>query len=90
MKCDFLGLDLKNPILVAAGPWARDGASIAKCLAAGAGAVVTESIVSDTVLDVRPRLAYDGFGAQIYVCIRIFRWKDGRGRWLLPKAMEVR
>lgn len=78
MKCDFLGLDLKNPILVAAGPWARDGASIAKCLAAGAGAVVTESIVSDTVLDVRPRLAYDGFGAQnirLYSDIQVEGWE---------------
>ena len=25
----LMGLPLKNPILVAAGPWARDGASLA-------------------------------------------------------------
>lgn len=78
MKSNFVGLELKNPILVAAGPWNRDGESIAKCLAAGAGAVVTESIVSDTVLDVRPRLAYDGFGAQnirLYSDIQVEGWE---------------
>lgn len=78
MKSNFLGLELKNPILVAAGPWARDGDNIAKCLAAGAGAVVTESIVSDTVLDVRPRLAYDGRGAQnirLYSDIQVEGWE---------------
>ena len=36
----LMGLSLKNPILVAAGPWARDGASLQRCIDAGAAAVI--------------------------------------------------
>lgn len=78
MKTDFLGLKLKNPIIVAAGPWNRDGKSIIKGLAAGAGAVITETIVSDVFLDVRPRIAYDGKAAQnirLYSDIQVEGWQ---------------
>ncbi len=78
MKVDFLDLKLKNPVMAAAGPWSRDGESIRKLLNAGAGGVVTESIVSDTLLDVRPRIAYDGRGAQnirLYSDIQIEGWE---------------
>ena len=64
LRTNFLGLELKNPVIIAAGPWNRDGRSLHKSIAAGAGAVVTESIVSDTMLDVRPRIACDSNGAQ--------------------------
>ncbi|NLD19367.1 MAG: 4Fe-4S binding protein [Clostridiales bacterium] len=73
-----MGLDLKNPVIVAAGPWNRDGESIRKAIVAGAGAVVTESIVSDTMLDVRPRIACDERGAQnirLYSDIQIEGWE---------------
>ena len=78
MKVDFLDLKMKNPIMAAAGPWSRDGESIRNLLRAGAGAVVTESVVSDTLLDVRPRIAYDGRGAQnirLYSDIQIEGWE---------------
>lgn len=78
MKTDFLGLKLKNPIIVAAGPWNRDGRSIRKGIAAGAGAVITETILSDTLLDVRPRIAYNGQGAQnirLYSDIQVEGWQ---------------
>lgn len=78
MKTNFLGLSLKNPIMVAAGPWSRDGEGIRKSLAAGAGAVVTETIVSDPSMDVRPRIAYDGLGAQnirLYSDVQIEGWE---------------
>ncbi len=78
MKVDFLGLGLKNPVMVAAGPWARDGESIRKLLEAGAGAVVTESIVSDALDDVSPRIVYDGKGAQnirLYSDIQVEGWE---------------
>ena len=71
-------MKLKNPVIVAAGPWNRDGASLRESIAFGAGAVVTESIVSDTLLDVRPRIAYDGIGAQnirLYSDIQIAGWE---------------
>lgn len=78
LKTNFLGLELKNPIIIAAGPWNRDGASLRESIASGAGAVVTESIVSDTMLDVRPRIASDAIGAQnirLYSDIQIEGWE---------------
>ncbi|WP_037372921.1 4Fe-4S binding protein [Anaerovorax odorimutans] len=78
MKTNFLGLKLKNPIIVAAGPWNRDGINIRKGIAAGAGAVITETIVSDALLDVRPRIAYNGTGAQnirLYSDIQVESWQ---------------
>lgn len=78
MKTEFLGLKLKNPVIVAAGPWNRDGRSIRKGITAGAGAVITETIISDALMDVRPRIAYDGYGAEnirLYSDIQIEGWK---------------
>lgn len=78
LKTNFLGLELKNPIIVAAGPWSRDGTALKESLASGAGAVVTESIVSDALLDVRPRIACDKNGAQnirLYSDIQIEGWE---------------
>jgi dihydroorotate dehydrogenase subfamily 1 len=78
MKTDFLGLKMKNPIIVSAGPWNRDGRSIRKGIAAGAGAVITETIVSDALLDVRPRIAFNGSGAQnirLYSDIQVEGWQ---------------
>lgn len=51
---------------------------IDRSIASGAGAVVTESIVSDTVLDVRPRIACDEMGVQnirLYSDIQIEGWE---------------
>lgn len=78
LRTKFLGLELNNPIIVAAGPWNRDGESLKASIEAGAGAVVTESIVSDTLLDVRPRIASDENGAQnirMYSDIQIEGWE---------------
>lgn len=78
LNTNFLGLELKNPVIVAAGPWNRDGESLKQSIASGAGAVVTESIVSDTVLDVRPRIACDENGVQnirLYSDIQIEGWE---------------
>ena len=44
LDVELMGLNLKNPVVVAAGPWARDGASIQRCVDAGAAAVTTETI----------------------------------------------
>lgn len=79
LSTDFLGMKLKNPIIVAAGPWNRDGKALHRSIASGAGAVVTESIVSDTVLDVRPRIACDEMGVQnirLYSDIQIEGWEN--------------
>lgn len=78
MKTIFMGLQLKSPVIVAAGPWNRDGESIRKSLETGAGAVITETIVSEPILDVRPRIAYNGMGAQnirLYSDVQIEGWE---------------
>lgn len=78
LKTDFLGIKLDNPVMIAAGPWNRDGKGIKESLKAGAGAAVTESIVSDTMLDVRPRISCDEKGAQnirLYSDIQIEGWE---------------
>ncbi|NLY72024.1 MAG: hypothetical protein GX076_10165 [Clostridiales bacterium] len=78
MKTNFLGLPLKNPVIIAAGPWNRDGESIRKSLASGAGAVITETIISEPNMDARPRIAYNGIGAQnirLYSDVQIEGWE---------------
>lgn len=78
LKTKFLGMDLPNPVMVAAGPWNRDGKGLKESLEAGAGAVVTESIVSDIVMDVRPRISSDKLGAEnirMYSDIQIEGWE---------------
>lgn len=82
LNTNFLGLELKNPIIIAAGPWNRDGESLKASIASGAGAVVTESIISDAMLDVRPRIACDENGAQnirLYSDIQIEGWEREMG-----------
>ncbi|MEA4923201.1 MAG: 4Fe-4S binding protein [Eubacteriaceae bacterium] len=78
VKSNYLGLELENPVIISAGPWSRDGRSILKCFESGAAAVVTESIISDTLLDVRPRVAYNGSGAsniRLYSDVQIEGWE---------------
>lgn len=78
MGINFLGMELDNPVIVSAGPWSRDGASIKKLIEAGAGAVVTESIVSDAIIDVCPRIAYNGSGVQnirLYSDVQVEGWE---------------
>ena len=54
LETNYAGLQLKNPIVVAAGPWSRNGASIQRSIDAGAAAVVTETITLEEV-SYRPR-----------------------------------
>jgi dihydroorotate dehydrogenase subfamily 1 len=78
LAVDFMGLKLKNPIIVAAGPWSRNGEMIKKAFMAGAGAVVTETIVNEVNIDVRPRVAYHGGGLQnirLYSDILLEEWE---------------
>ncbi len=70
-------LTIKNPVMVSAGPWTRGYKRIKKAFDAGAGLVVTESIVSEPYPEVSPRFAYDGYGMQnirIYSGIGLEEW----------------
>lgn len=79
LSVDFMGLKLKNPIIVAAGPWSGNGNRIKKALEAGAGAVVTETIVNEVNIDVRPRIAYQNSGVQnirLYSDLLLEEWEN--------------
>lgn len=74
-----MGLNLKNPIIVSAGPWTRGHKNIIKALESGASAIVTESIVGEPYPDVSPRYAYDGNGLQnirIYSGLDMEEWLE--------------
>lgn len=78
LKTNYLGMELQNPVIISAGPWNRDGESIRQSIESGAGAVVTESIVSDALLDVRPSIFSDERGAQnirLYSDVQIEGWE---------------
>ena len=53
-------LQLKNPIVVSAGPWARDAQSIQRCIDQGAGAVTTETITLEANPNISPRMYVHG------------------------------
>ncbi len=49
IKTKYLGLDLKSPVIVAAGPKTSDLESLKKCEEAGAGAVVLKSLFQEQI-----------------------------------------
>lgn len=78
-QIELMGLALNNPLLVAAGPWARDGASIQKCIDAGAGAVITETVTLEANQNICPRLYYtDGalFNTKLYSHLHLEEWEE--------------
>lgn len=79
LSIDMMGLEMPNPVMVSAGPWSRGHELIRKALQSGAGAVVTESIVSEPYPDVCPRYAYANGGMQnirVYSGINLDKWLE--------------
>ncbi len=58
-KTNILGLECKNPIVIASGPWMKGLSNIKKAIESGAGAVFTETIVSEEYPNLTPMYAYD-------------------------------
>ena len=56
LSVNFLGLSLKNPIIISAGPLTGSGRMMRKAIEAGVGAVVTKTIANEIRPNVRPRL----------------------------------
>ena len=54
---DLMGLTLDNPVIIAPGPWSR-GEKLKDALQCNAGAIITESIVSESYSDTCPRYTY--------------------------------
>lgn len=76
---DLMGISLKNPVITAAGPWARDGQSIQRCIDAGAGAVITETITLEAKQRVSPRVFVDGyrmFNTMLYSDLHLEQWEN--------------
>ncbi|SCG82359.1 dihydroorotate dehydrogenase family protein [Proteiniborus sp. DW1] len=78
LSVDFMGIKLKNPIIVAASPLSGNGSMISKAIDAGAGAVVTQTIANEVRLNVRPRIAANSLGMQnieLYSNITLEEWE---------------
>lgn len=54
---NIMGLDIENPVIIAPGPWSR-GKRLKDALECNAGAIITETVVSESYPDTRPRYAY--------------------------------
>lgn len=75
----FMGLDLINPIIVAAGPWSRDHKVIQLSIDAGAAAVVTETITLEGSEMIYPRIyERDGelLNTTLYSTLPFEEWEE--------------
>lgn len=55
---NIMGITINNPLIIAPGPWTR-GKLLKKALECNAGAIITETVVSESYPDTRPRYSYD-------------------------------
>ena len=81
LETEYAGLILKNPILVAAGPWSRNGGAIQRAIDAGAAAVVTQTITLEATPSPSPRLflgARPGqmFNTMLYSEMQLEQWEQ--------------
>ena len=58
MKTKLIGMEINNPIIIAPGPWTRGRDRLERALKLGAGALFTETIVSESYPDLKPRYDY--------------------------------
>ncbi len=78
LSVDFMGIKLKNPIIVAASPLTGSGSMMRKAVEAGAGAVVTQTIANEVRQNVRPRIAANYLGMQnieLYSNLTLEEWE---------------
>lgn len=104
MSVELGSLTLKNPVMVASGPWSGSLEGIRKCIEFGAGAVVTETIAMETHPTLHPFLHVSGtqlFNIRLYSDLYLEQWEkslttlDKRGTKLIVSisgetASEVR
>lgn len=75
----LMGLKLKNPVLVAAGPWSRDAHSIQKSIDAGAAAIISETITMENGVNHQPRyfrLQDNVFNLALYAKLTLEEWQQ--------------
>lgn len=74
----LMGFSLKNPVIVAAGPWSQDATSIQQSIDAGAAAVISETITMEHGVNHRPRIyRYQDnvFNLALYSKLTIEKWQ---------------
>lgn len=81
LETEYAGLILKNPILVAAGPWSRNGGAIQRAIDAGAAAVVTQTITLEATPSPSPRLFLGPrpgqmFNTMLYSEMQLEQWEQ--------------
>lgn len=72
-------LQLKNPLIVSAGPWARDAQTIQRCIDEGAGAVTTETITLEANPNISPRMYVHGeqtLNTKMFSDLHLEQWED--------------
>ncbi len=78
MSAELGKLTLKNPVMVAAGPWSGSAEGLRKCFASGAGAVVTETIVMETHPTLHPYFHASGtqlFSIRLHSDLYLEQWE---------------
>lgn len=73
-------LVLKNPVIAAAGPWAGSAEGVRRCIEAGAGAVVTETLAMETYPILHPYFHSSGsqlFNIKLYSNLYLEQWESG-------------
>ncbi len=80
ISTEFMGLKLKNPIVVAAGPWSHDAASIQRSIDAGAAAVITETITLEANPMLHPRVYWNHeeqlFNTKLFSDMHLEQWEQ--------------
>lgn len=78
---NIMGLKMSNPLVIAPGPWTRGTKNLKNALLTNAGAIITESIVSESYPDLCPRYAYNGHDSgvqniRLYTALEFETWLD--------------
>ena len=77
---EFMGMKLKNPVIVASGPWSRDGAAIQRSVDAGAAAVITETITLEANPILHPRIYWNSgrqlFNTKLFSDLHLEQWEQ--------------
>lgn len=79
MNTKFVGLDLKNPLIVASGPLTGTGKGMVEASLNGAGAVITKTIVNEIRHNVRPRVIYKNksvYNIELYSDNSLEQWEQ--------------
>lgn len=79
----YLGkLHLMNPVVVGAGPWCRDAATIQRCIDQKPGAVTTETITLEANSYISPRMYVSGqqtLNTKMFSDLHLEQWEEELG-----------